>query len=158
MKTAITVMLLLTVCSLPTACTAFRGGGETGSASSVAMQRHAKVRQSLDRLIAAYEEKSSGRFSELVSERYTGDKNILGTAVQRSFSTYHNLSLRYTVNNVTLDDSGKAFVAVTFTRGWTDIKTAKTRNETRETTLVFVLENGVYKLYSQGRPAMFGLY
>lgn len=157
MKTYLAVMLLLAACSVLPACAGLQVGGDTGSASAAAMSRHALVRQSLDRLIAAYEAKDSRGFSALVSERYTGEESILDTAVRRDFSTYHNLTLRYTVNNITLDDGGKAFVAVTVTRGWTDIKTSRTKNETGETSLVFVLENGVYKLYSQGRPPLFGL-
>jgi hypothetical protein len=122
------------------------------------MTNHGLVREALGQLIAAYEAKDSRRFSELVSERYTGEESILDTAVRRDFSTYHNLTIRYTVNNITLDsDGGKAFVAITYTRGWTDIKTSKTRSETRETSLVFIRENGVYKLYSQNRPLLFGL-
>lgn len=157
MNTYLAVMLLLAACSVLPACGGLQIGGDTGSASAVAMSRHALVRQSLDRLIAAYEARSAGRFAELVSERYTGEESILDTAVQRDFSRYHDLTLRCTVNNITLDDGGKAFVAITFTRGWTEIKTSRTRSETGEASLVFVYENGVYKLYSQGRPPLFGL-
>lgn len=157
MKTYLTVLLLLAVCTVLPACAGLQVGGNTGSASAVAMSRHTLVRQSLDQLIAAYEAKSAGRFAELVSERYTGEESILDTAVRQDFSRFHDLSLRYTVNNITLDDGGKASVAITFTRGWTEIKTSRTRSETGETSLVFVLEQGVYKLYSQSRPPLFGL-
>lgn len=122
------------------------------------MTSHAQVRQTIDRLIAAYEAKDSRGFSELVSERYTGEAAILETAVRRDFSANHNLAIRYTVNNITLDDGGKAFAAITFTRSWTDVKTARTMNETRETSLVFIRENGTYRLYSQNVPPLFGLH
>ena len=115
------------------------------------------VRQALDRLIAAYEEKNGPRFAELVSERYTGETVIFfETVVRRDFSIYDNLTLRYTVNNITLDDSGKAFVAITYTRSWTDSKTARDRAETGETALIFIREHGTYKLYSQNQPLLFG--
>jgi len=156
--------LLTLIVLIPIACATFSGcgqvafGGKADSPSALAMADHALVRQSLDQLIAAYEAKDSRRFSSLVSERYTGEPGVLDTAVRRDFSTYHNVEIRYTVNNITLDsDGGKAFVAITYTRGWTDIKTSKTRSETRETSLVFIRESGVYKLYSQNRPLLFGL-
>lgn len=158
MKTYLAALLLLVTCSTLPACAGLQAGGDTGSPSAVAMANHALVRESLDQLMAAYEAKDIRRFSRLVSERYTGEPGILDTAVRRDFSTYHNLEIRYTVNNITLDSDGsKAFVAITFTRGWTDIKTSKTRSETGETTLVFIHERGVYKLYSQNRPLLFGL-
>lgn len=158
MKTYPAMMLLLAVCTILPACGGFQVGGDTGSASAVAMERHALVRQSLDQLIAAYEAKNVRAFAALVSQRYSDDRSILTTAVQRDFSTYHNLTIRYTVNNITLDaDGGTAFAAITATRGWTDIKTAETRSETRETSLVFTLERGVYRLQSQGPTPLFGL-
>lgn len=157
MNTFIAGLLILLSCALLPACAGLQIGGGGDSPSALAMASHGQVRQALDQLIAAYEAKDSRRFSELVSERYTGEANILDTAVRRDFSAYHNLAIRYTVNNITLDDGGKAFVAITFTRGWTDIKTTKTRSETRETSLVFIRENGNYKLYSQNGPLLFGL-
>ena len=116
------------------------------------------VRQALDRLITAYEEKNGPRFAELVSERYVGETVVFfDTVIRRDFGTYENLTLRYTVSNITFDDSGKAFVAIIFTRGWTETETANARSETGETTLVFIREKGTYKLYSQNRPFLFGL-
>uniref|UniRef100_A0A831XF13 Lipoprotein n=1 Tax=Geobacter metallireducens TaxID=28232 RepID=A0A831XF13_GEOME len=155
--------LLTLLVSIPIACAALSGcgqvvfGGRTDSPSAMAMANHAQVKEALDQLIAAYEAKDIRRFSSLVSERYTGEGGILDTAVRRDFSSYHNLTIRYTVNNITLDsDGGKAFAAITYTRGWTDIKTSRTRSETGETTLVFIRENGAYRLYSQNRPVLFG--
>lgn len=151
-------LFLLLFCTTLPACAGFQIGGSADSPSATAMAKHAQVRQSLDKLISAYEAKNSRQFDELVSASNTGEPRILATSVLRDFSTYHNLSLRYTVNNITLDSNGtKAFVALTFTREWTDIRTSKTRNETKETSLVFILEKGIYKLYSQNQPKLFGL-
>jgi hypothetical protein len=158
-KQIIAVMLLLLACITLPACAGLQIGGSSDSSSAIAAKRHSQVRQSLDQLIAAYEAKNSRQFSDLVSDGYNGEARILATSALRDFSVYHNLSLRYTVNNITLDSTGnKAFVAITFTRSWTDIKTSKTKNETKETSLVFVLEGGVYKLYSQRGPRLFGLH
>lgn len=115
------------------------------------------VRQALDRLIAAYEKKDGLRFAELVSERYTGETVVFfDTVMGRDFGTYDNLTLRYAVTNITLDDHGKAFVAIAFTRDWTENDTANAQSESGETTIVFIRENGTYKLYSQNRPLLFG--
>ncbi len=124
--------------------------------SSQTMQRHAMVRDSLNKLMNAYEFRNAREFASLVSERYTGDSTV--TSVGREFSVHHDLTIRYLVNNITLDSSGgKAFVALNFTRGWTDIKTGKRMNETRQTSMVFILENGIYKLFTQNRPFLFEL-
>ena len=116
------------------------------------------VRQALDRLVAAYEEKNGSRFAEMVSERYR-EKTVVffDTVMRRDFGTYDNLTLRYTVSNITLDDHGRAFVAIAFTRGWIETETANARSESGETIIVFIRENGTYKLYSQNRPLLFGL-
>lgn len=153
----ITGVILLLSCAMLPACTWQQiVGGDSPSATT--MTRHAQVRQSLDQLISAYESKNSRKFAELVSNRYTGEESILLTTLQRDFSTYHNLSIRYTVNNITLDGNGdKTYVAITFTREWTDIKTTRSRRETQNTSLVFILENGTYKLYTQSQPLLFGL-
>jgi hypothetical protein len=152
------LLMLLTLTTIP-ACAGLQIGGSSDSQSAIAAKRHSQVRQSLDQLISAYEAKNSRQFDELTSGSYTGESSILSTTVRRDFSVYHNLSLRYTVNNITLDSTGnKAFIAITFTRGWTDIKTSKTKGETKETSLVFVLEDGAYKLYSQRGPRLFGLH
>lgn len=155
LRKLVAYLSLVAICTALAGCAGVSWGGSGSSAR--AMQNQALVRESLDRLIAAYEGKNSRLFAELVSERYTGEKGILDSAVRRDFSVYHNQSLRYTVNNITFDGSGgKAFVAITLTRDWTEIKTGKTRHETTEESLVFVLEDGVYKLYSQRRPPLFG--
>lgn len=157
-KQIIAGMLLMLACSTLPACAGLQIGGSSNSPSATAAKRHSQVRQSLDQLIAAYESKNSRQFSDLVSDSYSGESRILATSALRDFSVYNNLSLRYTVNNITFDSNGtKAFIAITFTRSWTDIKTAKTKNETKETSLVLVLENGTYKLFSQSRPLLFGL-
>ncbi|MDD2270944.1 MAG: hypothetical protein PHP95_08465 [Desulfuromonadaceae bacterium] len=157
-KQIITGMFLLFACTILPACAGLQIGGSSDSSSALAAKRHSQVRQSLDQLIAAYEAKNSRQFSDLVSDSYSGEARILATSALRDFSVYHDLSLRYTVNNITFDDTGaKAFVAITFTRSWTDIKTGRTKNETKETSLIFVAVEDIYKLQSQRGPRLFGL-
>lgn len=143
--------VLAGLCLLAVAC----AGTRVGNGSSELNQQD-MVKSSLDRLVSAYESKNSRQFNELVSDRYAGEKSLLDSAVSHDFSAYHNLSVRYTFNNVTFDGKDKVFASVTFTREWTDIATSGTKSDTRETSLVFILENGNYKLYSQERPLLFG--
>ena len=145
------IFLQVWVCLLFSGCS----GVNVGDVKTV-VNYQAMVKQSLDHLIGDYEAKNGRQFAELVSDRYVGVKELLDTAVRRDFSAYHNLSVRYTLNNVTFDGKSKIFASVNFTRDWTDIKTTKTMNETRQTSLVFILENGICKLYSQSRPLLFG--
>lgn len=157
-KQIIAGILLLLACIMLPACAGLQIGGSSDSQSALAAKRYTQVRQSLDQLIAAYEAKNSRQFSDLVSDSYSGEASILATSALRDFSVYHDLSLSYTVNNITFDGTGtKAFVAITFTRSWTDIKTGRTKNETKETSLIFVATGGVYKLQDQRGPRLFGL-
>lgn len=157
-RTIIAGLFFLLVCTVLPACSGLQIGGSGDSPSAVTMMRQAQVKESLDQLVAAYTAKNIGKFNALLSERYTGEAAILDTAIRRDFSAYHNQSISYTFNNITLEDKGKkAFAAITFTRDWTDIKTSKTKSETKDTSLVFVLVDGVYKLESQQGPQLFGL-
>lgn len=150
-------MFALALCLLlPVFPSTVSAGGP--SASLRALDDHAKVRQTLDQLIAAYEMKDVRGFSALVSERYVGEEASLDTALRRDFSARTNQTLRYTVNNLSLNEKGDlASLAVTFTRGWTDTRSGATRQETSSTTLLFIREGEFFRLYEQKPPRLFGL-
>lgn len=125
--------------------------------SGKAVNYQAVVRESLDQLVAAYEAKNGRDFMALVSESYTGDASQLDSTIRRQFSRFTNMSIRYTFNNVTFDGKGKLFAAVTYTKGYTDVKSGKQEKRQGQTSLVFTLENGACLLYTMNRPALFGL-
>ncbi|MDX9708422.1 MAG: hypothetical protein RBT64_02610 [Trichloromonas sp.] len=122
------------------------------AAAPPAWEEHQRVLQSLDALIDAYQNKNSMAFSRYVSERYTGDDMILDSRIRDTMRRVHDVGIRYTVNNLTSDGRGKVFVAVTYTREYTDIGTTQRIVHTGQAALIFIYEGGEYLLYSQPTP------
>ncbi|MDY0212208.1 MAG: hypothetical protein RBR06_04325 [Desulfuromonadaceae bacterium] len=123
---------------------------ETTSPS--AWEENHLVLQALDALIDAYENKNSIGFFRFVSDRYMGDDIILESRIRDTLRRSHDISIRYTVDNITSDKRGKSSVAVTFTREYTEIKTTQRVVRTGQAILVFVRKGGEYRLLSQISP------
>ncbi len=117
-----------------------------------AWEEQQQVLQTLDAMIAAYQEKNSIRFSGYISERYAGDDMLLESRVRQNLSRAHDIGLRYTVDNITSDGRGKLFVALTYTREHTDIATTQRIVHTGQAALTFVREDQNYRLLSQPKP------
>ena len=151
-------MMLLCLLPLVQGCATDHAVSNDTSTKPSTFSKQDMVRSSLDNLIDAYQNKQISRFMALVADNYTGDSMILDSAVRRDFSRFHNISIRYTVNNITFDSSAaKAYVGITYTRSEQIIKTTKMVTRTGSTNFVLKLENGTYKLYSMGRATLFGV-
>ncbi len=150
-----TIGLILTFAILALHAVACSAGTPATAKPKVVNQR-ALVRSSLDGLIAAFERKNVRQFMDLVSESYTGDASILESSIQRDFSAFTDIAIRYTFNNVTYDGKSMVSASITFVRDHTVIKTTKRATIRKQTTLIFKQEDGVYKLYSQKPPILFG--
>jgi hypothetical protein len=139
--------------------TAFTPSGWCGepAASTKMVHYQALGRQLLDQLVAAYEAKNVRDFMALVSESYTGDADLLDRTIRRQFSQFTNMSIRYTFNNLTYDGKRKIFAAVTYSKGYTDVKTGKQVSRQGQTSMVFTLDKNVCLLDSMSKPALFGL-
>ena len=154
----ITNLLIITLVLL--SCQACIGGsGKYGQPKEVSQvfEQQAQVRDSLDKLIDAYQAKNLRLFMEQVSGSYTGDADNLESSVRNDFSNLNNISIRYTVNNITPDGNGKSVsLAITFTGNHQVIKTGKMETLTGQTEIVLRKENGRYLLYSMKNPVLFG--
>jgi hypothetical protein len=113
------------------------------------------VREVLDKLIEAYEEKNTGLFMSLISDDFYGDKTILDSSLRSSQNLYHNVDIRYTLDSVVPDYVDKIFAAVTFNRQYTLVKTGKAVADSGSTAYVFKFEGGHLKVLSMARPLMF---
>ncbi len=117
-----------------------------------------KVKETLDALVDAYTNKNLRVFMTLVADDFTIDKRIFEDRIRNDFKLYHNISLRYSINNVTFNDSNKmAYVSLNFSIRYDEIKTNKSFNKDLTTELIFKDVNGVFKLYSMKKPYMFGI-
>jgi len=146
------ILALVILAVHPVACPA----GTSTPARPKAVNQQELVRESLDSLIAAFVNKNVRQFMELVSESYTGEASILESSVRRDYSAFTNIAIRYTFNNVTFDGRNMISASITFVRDHTVVKTGKQASIRKQTTLIFRREDGVYKLYSQKRPMLFG--
>jgi len=117
-----------------------------------------KVKEILDALVDAYTNKKLRVFMALVADDFTMDKRIFEDKIRKDFKLYHNISLRYSINNVTINEPNKMiYVSLNFTIRYDEIKTNKSFKEDLTTELIFKDVNGVFKLYSMKKPYMFGI-
>ena len=118
---------------------------------------HNKVRAALDVMVNAYNNKNISEFMEQVSENYTGEKKIFDSRIRTGFSRMHDLDLRYSINNITNDSDGRfVYVAVNFTKSYTEIKTTKRLTKTGTSQLIFEIKKERALLHSVRGINMFG--
>ena len=114
------------------------------------------VNEAIDGLISAYQDKNMARFNDYVSESLTDDDVLLDRGVRNDFHTVHDMDIRYTLNGIVPDYKNKVFAAITFNRRYTHIKTGKTVNDSGQTSLIFIIENGKMRLHSTRGTPLFG--
>ncbi|GEM_PF-1793750 len=117
-----------------------------------------KIKETLDALINAYTSKNLGVFMSLIAEDFTMDKSIFEDKIRRDFRLYHNIAIRYSINNITFNDSKKmAYVSLNFTIRYDKIRTNKSFKKDSTTELIFKDVDGQFKLYIMKKPFMFGI-
>ncbi len=109
------------------------------------------------RIINAYEARRLLSFMDCVSERYTDDKDMLESEIRDDFSTYSHININYIVNNVVSDTKDKLFVSINYSIKAIPRRTGSTYSNRGTAELIFIKEDGKYKLYSQRRPYLFGI-
>ncbi|WP_297211410.1 MULTISPECIES: hypothetical protein [Thermodesulfovibrio] len=117
-----------------------------------------EVKQTLDSMIEAYKSRNVASFMKYVAEDYTGERTDLEWSVRKDFSNFNNIELRYSINNITIDSTGK-FIQVTlnFNRTYVDIKTGKAVKDSGQSILIFKLFESKPKLYSMRERRLFGI-
>ena len=115
-----------------------------------------KVKEVLDNLIDSYTSKNTSRFMSFVAEDAAKDKVIYDRTIINKFHRYDDIELRYSLNNVTVDSTGKmVYVSLNFTRAFTVIKTTKRIVKRGTTELIFKMVDGKPMLYIMKKPSMF---
>jgi len=110
----------------------------------------------LNGMIEAYRGKATGSFMAYVDDFFTGEKVEYEKSVQNDFSAIHDISIRYTLNNVTPDYKDKVSVSLNFDRSYTVIKTGKRRSDEGSTVLIFKIDNGKLSLHAVSGQPLFG--
>lgn len=116
----------------------------------------AVIRQALAEMITAYRSEDPARFMAWVSDDFAGDPVVLDRAVRRDFSSFDNIDLRYTLNNVTAAD-GKIFSSFTFSRKLTSTRSGATLSDRGSSEFIFTLGERGPKVFSMKNPLIFGL-
>ncbi len=113
------------------------------------------VRETIDKIVEAYEEKNLRLFMSHVSEDFFGDKTVFEGAVRNAESAYTDIDVRYTIDSIVPDYNDKIFVSLTFNRRYTIIKTGKTVTDSGSTSFILRMEEGQLKVLSMSKPLMF---
>lgn len=116
-----------------------------------------QVYATLDLLLKAYMEEDSFAFMRQVSDDFVSGTALLDSAIRQDFTAFDNISINYTLNNVTQASDGNLFVAISFSRMVTSSRTGASFSDKASTEFTFKLENGVPKIYSMKNPLIFGL-
>jgi hypothetical protein len=131
-----------------------------------ALNIQAVVRDILDKLFAAYQAKNPAQFMALIAEDFAGDKTSLDRAVRKDFSAFDIISLRYILNNVVSDATGKIFASISFNRTATstrgmmqcaDGRQSSTCSDKGSTGFTFKLGDRMLSLWGMRIPLIFGV-
>lgn len=114
------------------------------------------VKEALKKLIEAYESHDARAFMSLVSEDFAGDMTNLDRAIRKDFSSFDNIELRYTLNNITSDTKGTS-VSLSYSRILTSTKSGQSLKDKGITEFVFKMAEKGAKVYSMKNPLLFGV-
>ena len=113
--------------------------------------------QTLNNLISAYENKTSSRFMNFVSEDFTLDSSILSSSIRQDYLKYSYINIKVFVNSAVKSSDGKIAVIFNYTRTLEDRTAGKIVSDSGTTELILKKEGEVYKLYSMRKPYLFGI-
>ena len=93
----------------------------------------------------AYERQDFGKFSDLISHDFLGNKTFLDEGVRFDFDMFTDISLKIYVNRIE-QRGDKAVVDTKWDKSQTPRKTGQTQKTTGNTTMIFVLEDNRLKI------------
>lgn len=114
------------------------------------------VNDALNNLVRAYQNKNSTEFMSHISSDFAGDFVNLDRAVRKDFSSFENIMLSFTINNV-IASAGKVAVSITYNRSLTGIRSSTTFRDSGMTEFTFKLDNNSLSVFSMKNPLIFGL-
>lgn len=114
------------------------------------------VREELNKLISAYQNRDAKAFMALVSEDFAGDATNLDRAIRRDFSAFDNINLNYTINNISSDSRGIS-VSISFSRNLISTKTGQSLKDRGITEFTFKMGEKAAQVFSMKNPLIFGV-
>lgn len=116
-----------------------------------------KVIPFLTSLFNAYQDKDKKEFMDMVSESFSGGKEILDTAVGSDFNLLEQIKFLWSVNAVTTAPNGRLSVSLRYERRVTVADSGIPLSDKGFTELQIEPEEGVLKLAGMRSPLLFGL-
>lgn len=121
------------------------------------MNIQAVVKDALDRLMAAYQNENPAEFMSFVADDFAGDRTLLDKAIRKDFLLFDKIYLRYILNNVVSDATGKVIASITFNRSVFSTRTGKILTDNGMTEFTFKLGERSLRLWAMKLPLIFGL-
>lgn len=121
------------------------------------MQERESIHSAVQQIVDAYQQKNLRAVVANIADDFNGEQSIFEDSIRKDFSLHNDIRIRYTLDNVTPDEKGRAFAVVTFTRTHMDIQSTKVVTNSGSAEMVFKRKNGVYQLWSIKPTALFGL-
>lgn len=155
MKKTFLIVFTLLILTCLQGCIA-HGENRVSTGGAVPQERE-RIQAALQQMVDAYQQKNLRAVIANVADDFTGDQSAFEDRIRKDFSLHHDISIRYTLDNVTPDQKDSAFVVVTFTRSHMDVRTTEVVTLTGRAEMVFKRRDGVYRLWSIKPSTLFGL-
>lgn len=149
LRILLTALLIIGLLVLPAGANAAEG--------ITTIQYEALVRESLNSLGQAYEQKDLRAFMNLVSPNFVADDFLMYRAVRRDFRYFDSIRLRLYVDNIAVDSKGRAQVALRYIRNVIAAKDSMTYRDSGLTQVTLHIVDGRAKLLDMKFPLIFGL-
>ena len=131
---------------------------EKSAGGNVTAEQYEKmVRETLDTMTMAYEQKELRKFMKLVSADFVGDDFLMYRAVRRDFRFFDNIDLSLNIDSFAVNRKGEAQVAVKYNRFVIANTDGRSYKDSGLTQMTFHIEDGQAKLYDMKFPIIFGL-
>lgn len=117
----------------------------------------AKVAETINNLIRAYENEEENLFMTYISSDFAGDYAVLDSAIRKDFNAFDAIKINPFINNITSGSDGKIYVALQFNRTVISTKSGQTYTDKGYTEFILTNEDGKFKVHSMKNPLIFGL-
>ena len=117
----------------------------------------AAISSVLDAMVEAYKNKSTMDFMAYISNDFSGEADILEMAIQRDFSFFSSIELRYILDTLSTDSNGNIFVTLTFNRFLISNRNGESYTDNGTTALVFHPGHDHPVVFSMKNPLIFGI-
>ena len=115
------------------------------------------VKETLDKMIAAYANENPSAFMAFVSNDFSGDKTLLDRAIRSDFSVFDNIQVTYTINALVADPKGRIAVSIQYNRNVVSSKSGSALKDHGTTEFIFSMGEKGPQVYSMKNPLIFGL-